>query len=93
VESLTRPFHRPAKLSTNIPSCHSGVRDAFDGFVGPELKFTSNKRLSRRRKAIPIKRKKPGIMRELVLRAGSPSLSAECNPPSVMAPPRREFGL
>jgi len=72
----TEPLERPTQLSTNMQRYCPNLRDAFDGFVGSELKLVPKKSVNRQRIANPIKRQKPGIKRELVLRAGSPPLSA-----------------
>jgi len=72
----TEPLERPTQLPTNMQRYCPNLRDAFDGFVGSELKLVPRKSVNRQRIANPTKRQKPGIKRELVLRAGSPPFSA-----------------
>ena len=72
----TEPLERPTQLPTNMQRYFPNLRDAFDGFVGSELKLVPKKSVNRQRIANPTKRQKPSIKRELVLRAGSPHSSA-----------------
>ncbi|KAI4939743.1 uncharacterized protein J4E92_001029 [Alternaria infectoria] len=72
----TEPLERPTQLPANMQRYCPNLRDAFDGFVGSELKLVPKKSVNRQRIANPTKRQKPGIKRELVLRAGSPPLLA-----------------
>ena len=72
----TEPLERPTQLPANMQRYCPNLRDAFDGFIGSELKLVPKKSVNRQRIANPTKRQKPGITRELVLRAVSPPLSA-----------------
>ncbi|KAG9194692.1 hypothetical protein G6011_04727 [Alternaria panax] len=70
-------FEDTSPLSDDKSQYLTGCRDAYDGFVGSELQFTSTKRSSRRTKTHPIKRSKPINIRELALGVGSLPVPAD----------------
>lgn len=76
-KSPAKLFKGSSPQSNGKPRYDSGYRNAHDGFVGSELRLSSTKRSSRRGRAIPTKRNKPSIMRELALEARPLSVSPD----------------